>query len=1472
MPSQSKSVLACLVVMVLAFLTLKCQSSSASACTSIPTFSNATCTLLDLSTEVYAVCSCDPGYEPEGPASVAVLRCNDTDSWEGDGPACTLIECPDPIVPAWSSLDGPTIAGYYPGSTVSYTCQASYAAVGNSTQTCQADGTWSGLDLYCRPSCPTGGLPNENHCYFIKEDLFHDWDNARLACESDGYALAKVESASQQDFLKTELHARGSALEYWIGGHEARPWVWEHSKKFPEFLPWAPGEPNNQGGEDCLQLSSYSDSSGTPHNYRWNDQSCDDLSYAICQFASPCPISALAAYNQYDYDSHCLVFVDALMSWYSARDDCSLQGGWLVEVVNQATQEFLVETLLRDFSSGVLSHWWIGAIINNTVTERAWRWTDDVLITNLFWKPNEPNGLDQSCISMLSLDDFEWDDQYCYHLLYRVCRYDLQNTTCGDPGWPLHGQRSGNSSNTNGVVQYTCDEGYQLKGPGSRVCLASGDWSGEEPSCNIISCSDPIIPNSNVTVLSSEFRGVAILSCAEGYKVEGDPVIQCGSNASWIPTTNCTIITCGEPAIIPNGNATVLSYEYQGTAMLSCEEGYEMEGESNISCLSNTSWSSTNFTCNVISCGEPPTIPNGNVTVLSYEYQGTTILSCAEGYEMEGESNISCLSNSTWSSTDFTCNIVRCGEPPTIPNANVSVLSYEYQGAAILSCEEGYEMEGSNAIFCMSNASWSSTNFTCNIISCGKPPTIPNGNVTVLSYEYQGVATFSCAEGYEMEGESSISCLSNTSWSSTNFTCNIVYCGEPPTIPNADVSVMSYEYLGAAILSCAEGYEMEGMDTIVCLSKASWSSTNFTCNIVSCGKPPTIPNGNITVLSHEYQGVAIFSCAEGYEMEGESNISCLSNSTWSSTNFTCNIVNCSGPPAIPNGNVTVVSYEYQGAAILSCANGYEMEGMDTIFCLSNALWSSTNFTCNIISCGEPPTILNGNTTVVSYEYQGAAILSCAEGYEVEGEDVIFCLSNGSWSSVNSTCKMLATTESFLLPSTMGDTTTQIMWTAAGGDPTTLSQATVSKSTTTSFVSTTEESTTAESTTADSTTVDSTTVDSTTADSTTVDSTTADSTTAKSTTADSTTAESTTADSTTSHSTTADSTTVDSTTVDSTIADSTTAKSTTADSTKAESTTADSTTAESTTADSTTAHSTTAESTTAHSTTTNSSTTDFTTTAESTTFESTTDESTTVESTTSEMTTVATSPQTTQPQSSIRATPLTFIHTSPTDNQQVLTHGSTSSTNSENPSTPDSTDIASTTALVDSTKSQTTPRVTSSTVTYFSSSTSLSTTEADKKPTSAPLTDFETFMLIIVICLPTFLILFASVVYLVFVCKNKRSGKKIHPMETDEMMSQLSADVMKNPQSQEDHQSARTVLQTEGAVSRSVRPPTGGALPEVRFSRSHLSNDGSSVASSRIKSKTNSARRGRSGTVKTAWSEESSLPVSKASKAYVEDFV
>ena len=55
---------------------------------------------------------------------------------------------------------------------------------------------------------------------------------------------------------------------------------------------------------------------------------------------------------------------------------------------------------------------------------------------------------------------------------------------CGDPGVPVHGNRSFNGTSLGSTVSYSCPTGYRLVGPTVRQCQINRRWSGNLPQCN----------------------------------------------------------------------------------------------------------------------------------------------------------------------------------------------------------------------------------------------------------------------------------------------------------------------------------------------------------------------------------------------------------------------------------------------------------------------------------------------------------------------------------------------------------------------------------------------------------------------------------------------------------------------------------------------------------------------------------------------------------------------------------------------------------------------------------------------------------------------------------------------------------------------------------------------------------------------------------------------------------------------------
>ena len=91
------------------------------------------------------------------------------------------------------------------------------------------------------------------------------WSDARFSCEKAGGYLVTVTSAAERDFLVKRFFA-GSRQSFWAGATDSETegqWKWLTGEPFA-FADWRKGEPNDEKGEDCLELPVYFD-------YQWND-------------------------------------------------------------------------------------------------------------------------------------------------------------------------------------------------------------------------------------------------------------------------------------------------------------------------------------------------------------------------------------------------------------------------------------------------------------------------------------------------------------------------------------------------------------------------------------------------------------------------------------------------------------------------------------------------------------------------------------------------------------------------------------------------------------------------------------------------------------------------------------------------------------------------------------------------------------------------------------------------------------------------------------------------------------------------------------------------------------------------------------------------------------------------------------------------------------------------------------------------
>nr|XP_054756129.1 zona pellucida sperm-binding protein 1-like isoform X2 [Lytechinus pictus] len=297
-----------------------------------------------------------------------------------------------------------------------------------------------------------------------------------------------------------------------------------------DYFSWDNGEPNGaRDSKVCIQLSGFNSPTSGFHSYNWNDEDCTKVSYTegnkqnffVCEFENQCPSDGeLDSYTQTSYGANCVVFVRQAKNWDDSNAYCEAKSGRLVEVHSEVQQDILVQTANDENVDNLYHNWWIGGFRDDSKTNN-----------HLLWLDAGPRGPIQ----------------------------------CSDPGEPAHGTY--NTSHPNWLfgsyVTFSCDVGYELDGEDRIDCRQNGTYSGPRPECKSVSCdsSYPILPNSNSSNASSEYRSVVVYMCQEFYQPVGDVTSVCQADGTWSqPTGTCEADNSTTPTSNPETDSpTTLS-------------------------------------------------------------------------------------------------------------------------------------------------------------------------------------------------------------------------------------------------------------------------------------------------------------------------------------------------------------------------------------------------------------------------------------------------------------------------------------------------------------------------------------------------------------------------------------------------------------------------------------------------------------------------------------------------------------------------------------------------------------------------------------------------------------------------------------------------------------------------------------------------------------------------------------------------
>lgn len=121
------------------------------------------------------------------------------------------------------------------------------------------------------------------------------------------------------------------------------------------------------------------------------------------------------------------------------------------------------------------------------------------------------------------------------------------------------------------------------------------------------------------------------------------------------------------------------------------------------------------------------------------------------------------------------------------------------------------------------------------------------------------------------------------------FVCLAVHC---PTIPSRRgliLSTTSTKMNTRVLLSCANGNSLIGAPELTCLPSGNWSAPVPICESIECADLANLtdPHLRVSILSREVGGRAVFSCAQGYGLNGPNDAVCQQNGDWSMPLPTC---------------------------------------------------------------------------------------------------------------------------------------------------------------------------------------------------------------------------------------------------------------------------------------------------------------------------------------------------------------------------------------------------------------------------------------------------------------------------------------------------------------------------------------------------------------------------------------------------------
>ncbi|XP_035671124.1 P-selectin-like [Branchiostoma floridae] len=510
-------------------------------------------------------------------------------------------------------------------------------------------------------------------------------------------------------------------------------------------------------------------------------------------------------------------------------------------------------------------------------------------------------------------------------------------------------------------VTFTCNTGYTLVGQTSITCLVTGAWSASPPTCNPRTCPTLTAPTNgalNPPGPTYSYPNQVTVTCNPGYQLTGDSPLTCQADGTWDRSVGtCAGRTCPTLNAPSNGalNPAGPTYVYPSTVQVTCNPGYTLTGDSPLTCRTDGTWDRSVGTCAARSCPTLTAPANGALNPPGpYSYPSTVNVNCNPGYTLNGASPLTCQTGGTWDNNVGTCTPRACQTLTAPTNGALSPPgpAYSYPSTVNVNCNTGYQLTGVSPLTCQADGSWSSTVGTCQPSQC-----------PVVNAPTNGART-------------------------------------PPTGSNSFGNMITF--------TCNTGYVLNGATSSTCQADTTWSPPVPTCDPRQCPALTAPAFGSLSPTGRtSYQDVVNFNCETGYVRNGAASATCQADGSWSNPVPTCTPTPCNALTAPTNGALSPTGpYTYPATVTPTCNTGYTLNGATTLTCNPDGSWNDTVPTCEAVQCPALTAPRNGTLTPVaaSYNYQNTITFDCDRGFDIVGAADTTCKADGTWSNRVPTCR------------------------------------------------------------------------------------------------------------------------------------------------------------------------------------------------------------------------------------------------------------------------------------------------------------------------------------------------------------------------------------------------------------------------------------------------------------------------------------